>query len=227
MAIRLFRRLKGPRYESFIQTKPVLLLLNMFQWPRVKIRKLYAWVIGWSEKPQAEKALGGLAFMESSFFPIPPDPLLIAMTTAQPKRYIRYALIATLFSVLGGLLGYLIGALLFETVGAWVIDTYNLHHEFEVIGARYAQNAFLAIFAAAFTPIPYKLITIAAGVFRVNLGIFLVASVLGRGIRFFMVATLMHHFGRRYKDKIEKYIDILSLAFVALIVLGIMALRYI
>lgn len=224
---KLFTRLKGPRYDAFIQTKPFLLFLNVFNWPRKKIRDLYAWVVGWSEKKQAQQALAGISFAESSFFPVPPDPLLIALTTAQPKKYLRFAFITTVFSILGGILGYFIGYLLIETVGTWVLDTYHLHSEFEAIGARYSNNAFLTIFTAAFTPIPYKLITIAAGSFQVNFLAFLIASILGRGARFFLVATLMHHFGSRYKDKIERYIDLLGIAFIALVILGVAALKFI
>lgn len=221
----LLQRFKGPRYEAFVQTKPVLFLLSIFNWPRKTIRRLYGWVVGWAEKKQAERALAGIAFAESSFFPIPPDPLLIALTTAKPKRYLRFALIATTFSILGGVLGYFIGIALFETMGNWVIDTYHLHDEYVSIGARYSENAFLTIFTAAFTPIPYKLITIAAGGFQVNFLAFILASILGRGTRFFLVATLMHHFGKRYQDKIEKYIDLLGLAFLALVILGVAALK--
>lgn len=187
---------------------------------------MYRWVVGWSEGKNAERALGGIAFAESSVFPIPPDPLLIAMTTVQPKKYLRFAAICTIASVLGGALGYFIGVGLFETVGRWVIDTYSLHSEFEIIGQRYSENAFLAIFTAAFTPIPYKLIAISAGVFHVNLLVFIIASIIGRGGRFFAVALAMHHFGKRYKDTIEKYIDLLSLAFTALVILGFVAIRY-
>lgn len=230
MSKRVLHRIKktgAPIYESFIQSKPLLLLMSFLNGPRQLIRRLYGWVIGWSEKKSAEKALAGIAFAESSFFPIPPDPLLIATVVARPKKYLRLALICTVASVLGGVLGYVIGAFLFETIGQWVIDTYHLQEKFIDLKQRYDQNAILAIFAAAFTPIPYKLITISAGVFSVNFIAFLIASIVGRGARFFAVAILMHHFGKRYKDKIEKYIDLLSLAFVALLVLGIMSVRYI
>lgn len=221
------RRVRGPRFEAFIETRPALLLLSLFNWPRKKIRQLYGWVIGLSEKKGADRALASIAIAESSFFPIPPDPLLIAMVTAKPNRYLRLAFICTAASVAGGVLGYMIGSGLFETVGKWVIDTYNLHAEFTAIGERYEANSLLTIFTAAFTPIPYKLITISAGVFHVNFVSFIIASIIGRGARFFTVATLMHHFGKRYKDTIEKYIDILSLAFVALLILGVLALKYI
>lgn len=216
----------SPRFEKFIQSKPVMFCLSLLNGPRRMIRKLYGWVVGWAQTKRAEQALAVIAFAESSFFPIPPDPLLIAMTTVRPKKYLRFAAICTAASVAGGLLGYFIGVGLFETVGRWVIDTYHLESQFQYIGQRYDQNAFLTVFTAAFTPIPYKLITIAAGVFQVNLFAFMIASILGRGARFFLVAGLMHHFGQRYKDSIEKYIDILSLVFVAILIAGFILLKY-
>ncbi len=220
------RKRIGPAFKKFIQTKPVLWFLGLFGGTRRIIRRLYGWVIGWAEKPQAEKALGAIAVAESSFFPIPPDPLLITMVLARPQKYIRLALICTVGSVVGGVIGYLIGVGLFETVGQWIINTYNLQEEFISVGELYASNAFLALFAAAFTPIPYKIFTIAAGVFYINIPVFVLASILGRGGRFFLVAILMHHFGKRFKDKIEKYVDVLSLAFVVLIILGVLSIRF-
>lgn len=214
-----------PKFDRFIETKPVLLIGSAFKWPSKKIRQGYKWVVGWSDKPSAEKALAGISFAESSFFPIPPDPLLITLTIAKPNKYIRFATITLIASLAGGILGYLIGVGLFESLGQWVIDTYHLEDEFAYIETRYAASAFIAIFAAAFTPIPYKLITISAGVFGVNFIVFLLASFLGRGLRFFLVATIMHHFGARYKDKIEKYIDILSILFVLVLVGGIVFIK--
>jgi membrane protein YqaA with SNARE-associated domain len=213
-------------FRSFMQTRPMLWFLGLFGGTRRLIRRMYGWVISWAEKPQAEKALGGIAVAESSFFPIPPDPLLITMVLARPKKYLRFALICTLGSVFGGMLGYLIGVGLFETVGQWIIDTYHLQEDFITVGELYAGSAFLALFTAAFTPIPYKLFAIAAGVFTISFPVFVIASILGRGGRFFLVAFLMHHFGKRYKDKIEKYVDVLSVAFVALIILGVLAVRF-
>lgn len=216
----------GPKYEKFIQSKPLWLLLSIFNWPRKKIRQLYDWAVGWAETKSANKALAGISFAESSFFPIPPDPLLIAMTTVKPHKYLKFAAICTIASVAGGLFGYFIGVTLFETVGKFIIDTYSLHSEFDLLEHRYTQNAFLTIFAAAFTPIPYKIITIAAGVFHVNIAVFVAASFLGRGARFFLVATLMHYFGKRYQDKIAKYIDVLSLLFVVALIGGVLAIRH-
>lgn len=216
-----------PQLRAFLTSKPALSLLWLINWPRTIIRRMYRWVVGWSESKNAERALGSIAVAESSFFPIPPDPLLIAMTTVQPKKYLRFATICTVGSVIGGLIGYAIGVGLFESVGQWVISTYGLQDQFSEIGERFSRNAFLAVFATGFTPIPYKLITISAGVFQINLATFVIASIVGRGGRFFLVAFAMHHFGKRYKDKIEKYIDILSLAFLALLIGGFMIVRYI
>lgn len=190
------------------------------------IRKMYGWVVGWAETKRAEQALAGVSFVESSFFPIPPDPLLIAMVMARPASFLRHAAICTVASVFGGMFGYVIGLLLFSTIGAWIVNTYGLQEEFVYIGQRYQDNAFLTVFTAAFTPIPYKLITIAGGVFHINFLMFVLASFIGRGMRFFLVATFMYHLGQRYKDSIEKYIDILSIVFVALLILGFFALKY-
>jgi len=217
----------GPVFRRFIQTKPILFFLTLFSGTRRLIRRMYGWVIGWSQKPQAEKALGGIAVAESSFFPIPPDPLLIAMVLAKPQKYIRFALICTIGSVVGGIIGYAIGAGLFETVGKWLIDTYHLQAQFVTVGVWYENYAFWALLIAGFSPIPYKLFAIAAGVFYINLPLFILASIIGRGGRFFLVAILMHHFGKRFKDKIEKYIDILGIAFIVLIILGVWALQFI
>lgn len=216
----------APEYEAFEETKPGFKLINVLDGPRNTMRRMYAWVIGWAEKKSAEKALASLAFAESSFFPIPPDPLLIAMVTARPHKWVRIALITTASSVVGGAFGYLIGAFLQDTIGRWLIEAYHLQAEFTQVGAWYDEYTVLAVVVAGFTPIPYKLFSIAAGVFAVNLPLFLVASFIGRGGRFFLVALLMHHFGKRYKDKVEKYIDILGFAFIALVILGVVAVKY-
>jgi membrane protein YqaA with SNARE-associated domain len=216
----------APRFQAFITSKPILLVLSFFSWPRKMIRKMYGWVVGWAETKRAEQALAGVSFVESSFFPIPPDPLLIAMVMARPASFLRHAAICTVASVFGGMFGYVIGLLLFSTIGAWIVNTYGLQEEFVYIGQRYQDNAFLTVFTAAFTPIPYKLITIAGGVFHINFLMFVLASFIGRGMRFFLVATFMYHLGQRYKDSIEKYIDTLSIVFVALLILGFFALKY-
>ena len=217
----------GPRFSRFLETKPVLWLLSGITWFRNLIRRMYNWVVGWAEKPSAEKALGGLSFAESSFFPIPPDPLIIAMVTARPKKWFRIASIGVIGSVFGGIAGYVIGMFLFATLGQWIIDTYSLQAQYESAAQLFRDHAFLAVLIGGFTPIPYKLVAIAAGAAPVSLPIFIIASILSRGGRFYLVAFLMHHFGKRYKDKIEKYIDGLGFLFILLVIIGFVAIKYI
>ncbi len=180
------------------------------------IKQFYQKVITWG---RTEKALFIIAFVESSFFPIPPDPILMNMTLSKPDKWKRYALITTIASILGGVLGYVIGLALFESVGQWIIDTYHLQDEFTEIGEIFKDNGLLAIFAAAITPIPYKIFTITAGAFSLNLGTFLFASILGRGMRFTAVAYAVSYFGKKYEDKIQKYIDLISFGVIALVII--------
>lgn len=187
--------------------------------------RLYNWTVSWADKPSADKALAAVSFAESSFFPIPPDPLLIALVTAKPNKWVRFALIASVASIAGGMFGYLIGFGLFESVGNWILNTYHLQDAYMSLGQRFEANAVIAVFAAAMTPIPYKLITITAGAFHINLIAFILASIIGRSLRFFLVAWAMHHFGRRYKDVIEQYINYLAWGFLLLLVLGFVVLK--
>lgn len=217
----------SPRFSEFVESKPVLFCLSVFAWPSRTVKRLYRWMVGWAGTKYGEQALAGIAFAESSFFPIPPDPLLIAMVVTHPAKFLRFAVICTLSSVVGGIFGYIIGVGLFGTVGMWLVETYHLQDAFLIIEQKYSENAFLTVFTAGFTPIPFKLITIAAGVFHVHFLVFVLAALLGRGSRFFLVAYLMHHFGKRYKDVIEKYVDIFSLAFVILLVAGFFAIKYV
>jgi membrane protein YqaA with SNARE-associated domain len=187
---------------------------------------MYAWTIHWSKKKEAPYALFGIAFIESSFFPVPPDVLLIAMVLAQRKKWFVYAAICTLGSVCGAFLGYFIGWALFETVGKLIVSTYHMESVVELVGRKYQDNAFLTIFTAAFTPIPYKAITITAGLFKISLMTLAVASVIGRTGRFFMVAGALRIFGKKIENTLEKYFDIFSIGLVVLFILGVLALKY-
>ena len=202
-------------------------LYRILNWPRVAIRRMYAWTMKWGDSPQAEKALFGISFSESSFFPIPPDPLLIAMVTANTKKWFRLAVITTSASVLGAVLGYLIGFALFESIGQAIVSTYGLESEFQTVGERYDENAFLAVLIAGFTPIPFKVFTLAGGLFQINLLTLIFASILGRGARFGAVSWMASILGAKYRDKIERYIDILGFAFLAVLTLGFVAIRYV
>lgn len=191
------------------------------------LRKMYDWTIHWSRTKNAPYALFGVSFIESSFFPIPPDVLLIAMVVAEKKKWLRYAAICAIGSVCGALFGYLIGWGLYESIGKFIVSTYKLEAIVELIGKKYAENAFLTIFTAAFTPIPYKAITITAGLFKISLIVLISASIVGRAGRFFLVAGALRLFGERIEKSIEKYFDILSIIFVALLIIGFLLLKYV
>ena len=213
--------------DDFHKEPQYSLLYRLLNWPRTAIRRLYQWTMKWGDSPQAEKALAGITFSESSFFPIPPDPLLIAMVTANAKKWFRLALITTVASVLGAVFGYWIGFALFESVGQAIVSFYGLEDEFATVGERYDANAFLAILVAGFTPIPFKVFTLAGGLFQINLLTLILASFISRGGRFFLVAWLSSLLGAKYKDKIERYIDTLGFIFLGLLILGFVAVRYV
>lgn len=195
--------------------------------PLSLLRKLYNWTLHWAQSSKAPYALFAIAFIESSFFPIPPDVLLIAMVVADRKKWFRSASICTIGSVLGALFGYFIGWSLYEAVGKLIINTYHLQSVVELVGRKYQENAFMTIFTAAFTPIPFKVITIAAGLFKISLATLVIASVIGRAGRFFLVAVSLRVFGKRIADSIEKYFDIFSVIFMILLIGGFLLLKYV
>ncbi|AKL98183.1 YqaA family protein [Endomicrobium proavitum] len=199
---------------------------RIINYPLKTMRKIYDWTVGWAHKKSSNYALFIIAFMESSFFPVPPDVLLIPLVVAHPKSWWKKALICTTGSVAGAFLGYLIGYLFFETVGAAIVNFYDLRHVVESVGKMYSDNALLAIFGGAFTPIPYKVFTLAAGFFQISLFALFAGSVLGRGGRFFIVAGAIRIFGKQIQYVIEKYFNILSLVFFVLLVAGFVAVKY-
>lgn len=200
--------------------------MGIIKTPQLLIRKLYDWTVDWSRTPSASWALFFIAFMESSFFPIPPDVLLIAMVVSDPARWFRSALICTIGSVSGAILGYFIGWSLFEMIGRKLVEFYNLEEAMAYVGQKYEENAFLTVFTAAFTPIPYKAITIGAGLFKISLTTMILASLVGRAGRFFLVAGLLNLFGSPIKKMIEKYFDLFTVIFILLLLGGFVLLRY-
>ena len=192
------------------------------------LRRLYDWVLHWAETPYGVPALFLLAMAESSFFPIPPDPLLIALCLAAAKKSLKFAAVATLASVVGGIIGYGIGA------GAWpMVDDWFFTYvpgvspeSFTRIQGWYDRWDFWAIFLAGLTPIPYKVFTLSAGVFSINFWVFVVASAVSRGLRFFIVAGLIYRFGPPIAAFIDKYFDRLAIAFGVLLVLGFVAIEF-
>lgn len=190
------------------------------------LRRLYNWVLGWADTPYGTPALGVLSFTESSFFPIPPDPLLVALAVGKRERSLWYATVCTVSSVLGGLMGYWIGAALFDMFGTKIIEFYGAEQLFENLKQNFQEWGFWAILGAALTPIPYKVFTIAAGACGLPLGVFTIASVVGRGARFFAVALMIRIFGEKIRNFIERYFDILSILFIVALVGGFILVKY-
>ncbi|MGC6534599.1 MAG: YqaA family protein [Parvibaculales bacterium] len=188
------------------------------------LRRLYDFTLDLSAHRHAGWGLGVVSFIESSFFPIPPDLMLIPMVLAERSKAWIYASICTLASVAGAVLGYYIGYALWETVGQPVIAFYNGQAAFEKFTGFYDVWGVWIVLAAAISFLPYKVATIASGVAGLALGPFLLASLAGRGIRFFTVAGLIYFFGPQIRTLIDRYFNILSLAFVALLLLGFLAL---
>ena len=192
------------------------------------LRRLYDWVLSWADTRFGSPALFLLAFAESSFFIIPPDVLQIALSVARPKRSYFYAAVATVGSVLGGVLGWYIGFALWSGVESFFFEHVPgfTPENFDKVRVKYEEHAFLAVFSAAFSPIPYKVFTIASGVFEVALGTLVIASVLGRGGRFFAVATVMFFFGPKAKELLERYFGLATFAIVVLGIGGFVAIKF-
>jgi len=193
------------------------------------IRRLYDWVLSWAERPQGPAALGGLAFVESSFFPVPPDPLLIALCLGAPKRALWFATICAVASVVGGVAGYGLG----WGVWALVSDFFFTYvpgvtpEAFERVRALYDRWDFWAIFVAGFTPIPYKVFTLSAGVFQISFPVFVVASLVSRSARFFLVAGLIYVFGPGIQGFIDRHFDRLVWLFFFLLVAGFLVIEFV
>ena len=191
------------------------------------IKDLYNWVLGWANSPYGTLALFIVAFTESSFFIVPPDVLLIALAISKPQRAFFYALISTVGSVLGGLFGYFIGVKVMQTIGAPILEFYGVMDKFEYVKTMYHQYDAWAVGIAGFTPIPYKLFTIAGGAAGINIAVFFFASLISRGARFFLVSGLIYFFGQRIKNFIDKYFNLLSIIFVVLLIGGFVLMKYI
>jgi membrane protein YqaA with SNARE-associated domain len=193
------------------------------------VRRLYDWVLHWAKTPYGPLALGILAFAEASFFPVPPDPLLMALCLGATAKSLRFAGITTAASVLGGVLGYLLGA------GAWDLLEGPFYayvpgvtpEAFARIQEYYMRYDFWAVFLAGLTPIPYKVFTLSAGVFSINFPVFLAASVVSRGLRFFLVAGLIYHFGPPISRFIDRYFNLLTWVFGVLLIGGFLLIKYV
>lgn len=209
------------------QTKTVALQrptsLNPMEW----VRWLYEWVLHWAATPYGVPALAILAFAESSFFPVPPDVLLLALCLGAPSRAFYFASICAVSSVVGGVGGYLIGSLVWEQVHEFFFAYVFAEPVFHRVQEIYRTYDFWAVFAAGFTPIPYKVFTIAAGVFEIDFGRFVLASAVSRSARFFLVAGLIWQFGPPIKNFIDRYFNLLSIVFMVLLIGGFALIRFV
>ena len=184
------------------------------------LKRIYDWCIQAADKPYALWILAGVAFAESSFFPVPPDVMLAPMSLAQPRRAWLFAAVCTAASVLGGILGYAIGALLYDSVGHWLIDLYGLGGKVEAFRASYAQWGAVIILAKGLTPIPYKLVTITSGFAGYNIWLFILFSVITRGGRFFLAALVLNRYGDWIRARIEQHLALFVLILLAALVAG-------
>lgn len=192
------------------------------------IRRIYDWVLHWADTPYGVPALFILSFSESSFFPVPPDVLLIALAVSKPKKAFYYASVCSAASIIGGILGYGIGWTMWEMVSSFFFDYipgFTIQN-FELIREKYELYNFWVVFTAGFTPIPYKLITITAGVFNINFIMFVIASAISRSLRFFLVSAIIYKFGAPIRTWIEKYFNLAALMFTVLLIGGFLVIKY-
>lgn len=190
------------------------------------IRRLYDWVMGLAGHRHAEPALAGVAFVESSFFPIPPHVMLAPMILADRSKAFRFAAITTIASVLGGLAGYAIGYLLFDVVGQPLLRLYGAEEKFANFASQYNEFGAWIVFFFGVTPFPYKVITIASGATQLNLAVFLLASVVSRGLIFFLIAGLLYAFGEPIRAFIERRLGLVTTVVVVVGLGGLLAVRY-
>jgi len=194
---------------------------------RNPIRRLYDWTLSIAGSRRATWGLAGVSFAESSFFPVPPDVVLVPMVLAKPHKAWFYAGVCTVASVLGGLLGYAIGALLFDSVGQWIIHLYGLEQKADKFQESFAKWGLWVILIKGLTPIPYKLVTIVCGFAKFNLLVFMLASTATRGARFFLVALLLRVYGEPIRDLNERRLNTVALGVRGVIVLGFVIVRYV
>lgn len=194
--------------------------------PRNWLRRLYDRCIEAAHKPHATWTMGAISFAESSFFPIPPDVMLVPMALAHPKRAYWFATVCTIASVLGGILGYAIGAFLYDSVGAWLVSIYGLQDKMETFRHGYAHWGAWIILLKGLTPIPYKVVTLTAGFAAYNIFLFIIFSIFARAMRFYLVAFLIHRYGDQARLMIEKRLGLYTALGAAVVIFGLIGAVY-
>ena len=191
------------------------------------LRYLYNWTLKKAEHRYSSWILSIVSFAESSFFPIPPDILLIPMIIANKAKAWIYALICTFSSVLGGIVGYAIGYFFYNSIGILIIEAYHLSDSFNAFESYYNKYGILIVLGAGFTPFPFKFITIASGVFNLNIFLFIITAIIARGFRFYLLAILLFVFGEKIKNLIDKYFNMLAILFFILLVGSVLLVKFI
>ncbi len=191
------------------------------------LRRLYEWVLSWSDTKWGAHALSGVAFTESVFLPVPPDVLLISLSLGKPKKSFFYAFLCSAFSVMGGVAGYIIGYFFWSLTHDFFFTYVFSEEAFRKVAELYDRYSFFAVFTAGFTPIPYKVFTVSAGVFSINFIAFFLASLISRSLRFFLVSSLIYFFGEKISSFIDRYFNILTIVFTALLIGGFILLKII
>lgn len=191
------------------------------------LKRLYEWVLHWAETPYGTPALFLLALAESSFFPVPPDVLLMALALGASHKSMRFALVCTAGSLIGGAIGYGIGFYGYEAIGKPIINMYHGQPVMDRVSGLYEQYGFWGVLFAAVTPIPYKVFTISSGFFKFDFPQFMVASIIGRSLRFYIVAGLIWKFGPPIKSFIDRYFNVLTIVFMVLLAGGFLVLKFV
>lgn len=202
-----------------------MLLRKVSDYFHALVKATYDYMINLASRPNAMYFLFAVSFIESSFFPIPPDVMLIPMVLATPSKAWRIATVTTIASVLGGAFGYAIGVFFFDLIARPILTFYGYMHQFDVFKEYYHEWGAWIVFGAGVTPFPYKVITIASGVVHLDFVVFMLASVVARGFRFYLVAWLLKKFGEPMKDYIEKNLGMLSILFMALLIGGFACIK--
>lgn len=214
----------GPRLA--VAARLQLYLARRHLYPGAMLRRLYNWTISLAESPRATVALGVVSFAESSFFPVPPDVMLVPMSLAKPNKALFYALLCTLTSVAGGILGYAIGALLYDTLGKWIVELYGMTDKLEHFREMYRQYGAWIILIKGLTPIPFKLVTIASGLAGYDFPMFVLLSLVTRGARFYILAGILNYFGEPIRKFIEAHLGLMAAIIVAAVVGGFYVVKY-
>ncbi len=191
------------------------------------LRKAYDAMMTHASHPKAVWLLGIIAFAESSFFPLPPDPLYMAMIISKRESAWRLALICTVSSVVGGVLGYYIGWSLYESVGKWIISAYGMEDSFAYLQHQFSKYGFQIIVLKALTPIPYKIVTISSGVVGFDINLFMLASLIARGFRFYLLAALLWYFGPSIKEFVDRNLTMVTIGGLSALIVGFVVLKYV